>query len=57
MCHFYLAQATLQYLQSLPSKRFRDMASDALNVWLQVPEQALTEGRDIIKYLHSSSLM
>jgi hypothetical protein len=33
------------------------MAIEALNVWLEVPDESLTSIKAIIDYLHSSSLL
>jgi hypothetical protein len=49
--------APYDYLMNMPSKGFRGMAIEALNVWFDVPEGSLTRIRAIIDYLHSSSLL
>ncbi|KAI1765276.1 isoprenoid synthase domain-containing protein [Hypoxylon sp. FL1150] len=46
-----------QYLEMMPSKGVRNAVIDGLEVWYHVPERSLTVIRDIVKLLHSSSLM
>jgi ophiobolin F synthase len=46
-----------KYLTSLPSKGFRDQAIDSLNTWLRVPTKTTKMIKDVIKMLHSASLM
>ncbi|KAJ5159723.1 geranylgeranyl pyrophosphate synthase [Penicillium canariense] len=46
-----------RYLTSLPSKGFRDQAIDSLNTWLKVPSTSARTIKNIIKMLHSASLM
>lgn len=46
-----------RYLTSLPSKGFRDQAIEALNQWFQVPNSTTKQIKEIIKMLHSASLM
>ncbi|KAL2830451.1 Ophiobolin F synthase [Aspergillus cavernicola] len=46
-----------RYLTSLPSKGFRDQAIDSLNTWLRVPPKSTKMIKDVIKMLHSASLM
>ncbi|KAK6510051.1 hypothetical protein TWF481_004764 [Arthrobotrys musiformis] len=45
------------YIDSLPSKRIRRFAIDALDIWYRVPAQSLTIITNVIEILHSSSLM
>ncbi|PVI07066.1 terpenoid synthase, partial [Periconia macrospinosa] len=45
------------YQSSLPGKSIRNIAIDAFNVWLQVPEPQTTIIKSAINMLHSSSLM
>lgn len=49
--------APYTYLQSLPSKGIRSMLAAAFNVWLGVPKPELDAINDIIKDLHTASLM
>lgn len=54
------SQVVLQpyhYLTSLPSKGFRDQAIDSLNQWLKVPPKSGKMIKNVIKMLHSASLM
>ncbi|CAO2651134.1 Nn.00g094310.m01.CDS01 [Neocucurbitaria sp. VM-36] len=46
-----------RYQSSLPSKGVRERAIDALNWWLEVPEQDVTLIKSVIQSLHCSSLM
>lgn len=46
-----------QYLEMMPSKGVRNAVIDGLEVWYHVPERSLAVIRDIVKLLHSSSLM
>ncbi|KAL3471910.1 Ophiobolin F synthase [Aspergillus californicus] len=46
-----------RYLTSLPSKGFRDQAIDSLNTWLRVPPSSTKMIKNVIKMLHSASLM
>ena len=49
--------APCNYIQSLPSKRFRMSLIEALHVWLQVPEKELKVIKKVAEMLHSASLM
>lgn len=49
--------APIKYLATLPSKGVRDTFIDALNWWLEVPEDSLRTIKTIISMLHDSSLM
>ncbi|KAI1771877.1 isoprenoid synthase domain-containing protein [Hypoxylon cercidicola] len=46
-----------QYLETMPSKGVRNALIDGLEVWYHVPEKSLAVIRDVVKLLHSSSLM
>ncbi|KAK6524082.1 Geranylgeranyl pyrophosphate synthase [Orbilia ellipsospora] len=46
-----------KYVASLPSKRIREVAIKALDIWYQVPEPSLNIIISAIDMLHSSSLM
>ncbi|GFF32211.1 fusicoccadiene synthase [Aspergillus udagawae] len=46
-----------RYLTSLPSKGFRDQAIDSINKWLKVPPKSVKMIKDVVKMLHSASLM
>ncbi|XXH01034.1 hypothetical protein Hte_007385 [Hypoxylon texense] len=46
-----------QYLEMMPSKGVRNAVIDGLEVWYHVPERSLSVIREIVKLLHSSSLM
>ncbi|KAK6499271.1 hypothetical protein TWF506_003898 [Arthrobotrys conoides] len=45
------------YINSLPSKRIRRFAIDALDIWYKVPAASVTTITNIIEILHSSSLI
>ncbi|KAF3922227.1 Dimethylallyltranstransferase [Dactylellina cionopaga] len=45
------------YVTSLPSKKIRKVAIEALDIWYQVPQQFLDIINSIIDTLHSSSLI
>ena len=45
------------YIDSLPSKRFRMPLIEALDVWLQVPEIELKVIKKVTEILHNASLM
>ncbi|KAH9237577.1 hypothetical protein K456DRAFT_1940327 [Colletotrichum gloeosporioides 23] len=49
--------APIKYLATLPSKGVRDTFIDALNWWLEVPEDSLRTIKTIISMLHDSSLI
>ena len=49
--------APFEYISSLPSKGVRDAFIDALNVWLNVPEQTIARIKTIINTSHGASLM
>ncbi|KAI0470317.1 isoprenoid synthase domain-containing protein [Xylaria cf. heliscus] len=49
--------APFEYLRSLPSKGVREKLIDALNVWIEVPTEALTPIVSIISDVHNVSLM
>ena len=49
--------APCNYIESLPSKRFRTSLIEALNVWLQVPEKELKVIKKVVQMLHNASLM
>ncbi|KAF3400488.1 Ophiobolin F synthase [Talaromyces pinophilus] len=46
-----------RYVKSLPSKKIRHHAIDALNIWFNVPEAELEVIKEAIDLLHNSSLM
>ncbi|PGH21525.1 hypothetical protein AJ80_03193 [Polytolypa hystricis UAMH7299] len=46
-----------RYLTSLPSKGFRNQAIDSINKWLNVPPRSVKMIKDVVKMLHSASLM
>lgn len=49
--------APFEYVSSLPSKKVRHHAIDALNIWFSVPEADLSMIKDAIDQLHNASLM
>ncbi len=42
---------------SLPGKKIRDRAANALNVWLQVNDDDINQIRQVISTLHNASLI
>ncbi|KAK6536015.1 hypothetical protein TWF281_000261 [Arthrobotrys megalospora] len=46
-----------EYVSSLPSKKVRKLAIEALDIWYQVPQQSMDTINTIIDILHSSSLI
>lgn len=52
-----IIMAPYKYLTSMPSKGIRDLFITALNWWLEVPETELLAIKDVVGYLHQSSLM
>ncbi|KPM42335.1 hypothetical protein AK830_g4208 [Neonectria ditissima] len=45
------------YVSSLPTKGIRDKFLDALNIWLESPEDHVALIKDVINVLHNSSLI
>ncbi|KAI1413293.1 geranylgeranyl pyrophosphate synthase [Hypoxylon sp. FL1857] len=45
------------YISSLPSKNLRDKAVDAMNVWLKVEPNDLSQIKLVVNMLHNASLM
>lgn len=45
------------YLKQIPGKDVRGHLIDAFNVWLQLPEDKVTEIKKIIDALHNASLL
>jgi fusicocca-2,10(14)-diene synthase/ophiobolin F synthase len=54
---FQVVLSPSQYVKSLPSKKVRHHAIDALNIWFNVPEAEISVIKDAIDTLHNSSLM
>nr|A0A169T193.1 RecName: Full=Astellifadiene synthase; Short=SS; Includes: RecName: Full=Terpene cyclase; Includes: RecName: Full=Geranylgeranyl diphosphate synthase; Short=GGDP synthase; Short=GGS; Includes: RecName: Full=Geranylfarnesyl diphosphate synthase; Short=GFDP synthase [Aspergillus stellatus]BAU98235.1 astellifadiene synthase [Aspergillus stellatus] len=50
-------QAPYEYITGLPSKRLREQAIDAMNVWFRVPAEKLDLIKSITTILHNASLM
>ncbi|KAF3025155.1 hypothetical protein E8E14_014740 [Neopestalotiopsis sp. 37M] len=50
-------QAPARYVGSMPGKKIRDKAANALNVWLQVNDDDLNQIRQVISTLHNASLI
>ncbi|KUL83818.1 hypothetical protein ZTR_06621 [Talaromyces verruculosus] len=47
----------VRYVESMPGKKIRDRAANALNIWLQVNEEDLEQIRQVINRLHNASLI
>ena len=41
----------------MPSKGLRDAFIDALNIWFDVPDEAVSRIKWIVSHLHNASLM
>ncbi|KJK73476.1 hypothetical protein H634G_11289 [Metarhizium anisopliae BRIP 53293] len=52
-----VVQAPIEYIQSLPAKGIRSRIADALNVWLNVPQESVTTIKRVVDMLHGSSLV
>lgn len=50
-------RAPARYVESLPGKKIRDKAANALNIWLQVNQDDLDQIRQVINLLHNASLI
>ncbi|KAK7756059.1 hypothetical protein SLS62_002002 [Diatrype stigma] len=50
-------RAPARYVESLPGKKIRDKAANALNIWLQVNQDDLNQIRQVINLLHNASLI
>jgi len=47
----------LNYLLVIPGKEIRSRFIDAINVWLNVPKDKTDEIKDVVKLLHSASML
>lgn len=50
-------QAPLDYLLTIPGKDVRGKMMDAFNLWLQIPEEKLIIIKEVVKLLHTASLL
>jgi hypothetical protein len=50
-------QAPFTYVESMPSKGLRDTFIDALNIWLDAPQENIPRIKWITSHLHTASLM
>lgn len=49
--------APYHYIASVPGKDVRGKLIDCFNLWLKVPEESVSEVKDIIGDLHNASLL
>ncbi|KAF4960704.1 hypothetical protein FGADI_783 [Fusarium gaditjirri] len=56
-CKSDLVLAPYNYLTSMPSKGIRELFITALNWWLEVADDQLVCIKDVVSFLHQSSLM
>ncbi|KAK2047295.1 terpenoid synthase [Colletotrichum somersetense] len=60
-CANILAEAPttkpIDYIRSMPSKKIRTQLIDSLNIWLSVPQPALSVIKEVVDCLHDSSLI
>ncbi|KAK2000206.1 terpenoid synthase [Colletotrichum falcatum] len=47
----------IEYIRSMPSKKIRTQLIDSLNIWLSVPQPALSVIKEVVDCLHDSSLI
>ncbi|KAI0124117.1 isoprenoid synthase domain-containing protein [Xylariales sp. AK1849] len=52
-----VVRAPALYVGSLPGKKIRNKLADALNIWLGIAEDDLTQIKNIIHVLHNASLI
>lgn len=45
------------YLSSIPGKEIRSKLIEAFNVWLEVPEEDLGIIKNVVRMLHTASLL
>lgn len=50
-------QAPLDYLLTIPGKDVRGKMMDAFNLWLQIPAEKLVIIKEVVKLLHTASLL
>lgn len=50
-------QAPLEYLLTIPGKDVRGKMMDAFNLWLQIPAEKLVIIKEVVKLLHTASLL
>jgi ophiobolin F synthase len=50
-------ESPIAYINSMPSKGVRSALIDALNLWFQIPKQALDKIENIINILHQASII
>lgn len=52
-----LVLAPIKYLESLPSKGFREAIVDGMDGWLHLPTRSITTIKDVVKHVHTASLL
>ncbi|EKG20455.1 Polyprenyl synthetase [Macrophomina phaseolina MS6] len=52
-----IVSAPIKYLESLPSKGFREAIIDGMNGWLNLPARSVSIIKDVVKHIHTASLL
>lgn len=52
-----ILRAPIDYLLTIPGKDVRGKMMNAFNQWLQIPEEKLEIIKEVIKLLHTASLL
>jgi len=52
-----ILRAPIDYLLTIPGKDVRGKMMNAFNQWLQLPEEKLEIVKEVIKLLHTASLL
>lgn len=52
-----LVLAPIKYLESLPSKGFREAIVDGMDGWLHLPTRSISTIKDVVKHVHTASLL
>ncbi|KAG6354192.1 hypothetical protein INS49_004796 [Diaporthe citri] len=52
-----LVLAPIKYLESLPSKGFREAIVDGMDGWLHLPTRSISTIKDVVKHVHMASLL
>jgi hypothetical protein len=52
-----LVFAPIKYLESLPSKGFREAIVDGMDGWLHLPKRSISTIKDVVKHVHTASLL
>lgn len=52
-----ILQEPYNYLSSIPGKEIRSKLIEAFNIWLEVPEEDLGIIKNVVRMLHTASLL